>query len=333
MHHFRKSNAGLARSLREGAMKEYMLRRGIALVLNLFLVSIFVFTMLRLVPGDAAAAILGVDATPENVATFRERHNLNGSMFDQYVRWSTGVLTGDFGTSLRGGSSVTDEFFNRLPVTLEIVVLSFTFTLVIGIITGVYSAIKQNSRLDVSLRFVATLALAIPNFLLLSLLLVIPARVFGYAPPFGATAFLDSPVENLRLFLPPTLILAVGASSVLMRFTRSGFLEVLRQDYIRTARSKGLSENSITLRHAFKNALPPVLTLAGLQLGGLLGGSIILEQIMGLPGLGLWALNALQLKDYPIVMIVAMYSAVTLMLISLVIDISYAFFDPRIRYT
>lgn len=314
-------------------MKEYVLKRSVALLVNLFFVSIFVFVMLRMVPGDAAAAILGVDATPENVASFRERNNLNGSMFEQYVRWGSGILTGDFGTSLRGGTSVTEDFFSRLPVTLEIVILSFGFTVIIGILTGVYSALRQNSSLDLGLRFFATLALAVPNFLLLSLLLVVPARVFGYAPPFGATVFIDHPLDNLRLFVPPTLLLSIGASSVLMRFTRSGFLEVLRQDYIRTARSKGLSENAITFKHAFKNALPPVLTLAGLQLGGLLGGAIILERVMGLPGLGSWALDAIQLKDYPIVMIVALYSAATLMVISLLIDLSYGLIDPRIRYS
>jgi peptide/nickel transport system permease protein len=314
-------------------VKEYILRRSVALLVNLFFVSIFVFTMLRLVPGDAASAILGVDATPENVAAFRERNGLTGSLFEQYARWASGILTGDFGTSIRGGTSVTNDFFSRLPVTMEIVVLSFSFTVIIGILTGVYSALKQNSPLDLGLRFSATLALAVPNFLLLSLLLVVPARLFGYAPPFGETAFLEDPLGNLRLFVPPTLLLSIGASSVLMRFTRSGFLEVLRQDYIRTARSKGLSENSITFRHAFKNALPPVLTLAGLQLGGLLGGSIILERVMGLPGLGVWALDAIQLKDFPIVMIVAMFSATMLMLISLIIDISYGFIDPRIRYS
>jgi peptide/nickel transport system permease protein len=314
-------------------MQDYILRRFIALLVNLFFVSIFVFTMLRLVPGDAASAILGVDATPENVAAFRERNGLTGSLFEQYVRWGGGILTGDFGTSLRGGTSVTDDFFSRLPVTLEIVFLSFFFTVVIGILTGVYSAIRQNSTTDVGMRFFATLALAVPNFLLLSLLLVVPARWFNYAPPFGSTVFLDDPLNNLVLFVPPTLLLSIGAASVLMRFTRSGFLEVMRQDYIRTARSKGLSENTVTFTHAFRNALPPILTLAGLQLGGLLGGSIILERVMGLPGLGVWALDALQLKDYPIVMIVALYSAATLMLISLIIDLSYGFIDPRIRYS
>jgi peptide/nickel transport system permease protein len=172
----------------------------------------------------------------------------------------------------------------------------------------------------------------VPNFVLLTLLLIIPARLFSYAPPFGATDIFASPVENLRLFLPPTLMLAIGGSAVLMRYTRSGFLEIMRQDYIRTARSKGLNERAITLRHAFRNALPPVMTLAGLQLGGLLGGSVILERVMSLPGLGSWLLASIQFKDYPVVMIVSLYSAFNLMIISLIIDVAYAYVDPRIRY-
>jgi peptide/nickel transport system permease protein len=310
----------------------YVSRRLIALVINLFFVSIFVFTMLRLVPGDAAAAILGSEARPENVAKFKEEHGLNGSLFEQYTDWAGGILQGDFGKSLRGNTSVTKNFFSRLPVTLEIVILSFSFTVLFGVTSGIFSALKQNSALDVGVRFIATLGIAVPNFLLLTLLLLIPARLWGYAPPFGATNPFDNPVENLRLFLPPTLLLAIGSSAVLMRFTRSGFLEVMRQDYIRTARSKGLGESAVTMRHAFRNALPPVLTLAGLQLGGLLGGSIILERVMGLPGLGTWALDAIQLKDYPVVMIVAVYTALNLMVISLLIDLSYGWIDPRIRY-
>lgn len=314
-------------------MTAYIVRRLIGLALNLVLVSIFIFVMLRMVPGDAAAAILGIDATPENVEAFRERHGFNGTMAEQYLRWAGGILEGDFGTSLRGETDVATTFFNRLPVTLEIVLLSFTFTTIIGIFAGILSALRQNSALDIGVRVFATLGIAIPNFLLLSLMLVVPARLWGYAPPFGATAPFDDPLNNLRLFVPPTLLLSVGASAVLMRFTRSGFLEVMRQDYIRTARAKGLSNNSVTFRHAFRNALPPVLTLAGLQLGGLLGGSIILERVMALPGLGTWVLGAIELKDYPVVMIVGLYAAFMLMLISLIIDLSYAVLDPRIRYT
>jgi peptide/nickel transport system permease protein len=209
--------------------------------------------------------------------------------------------------------------------------LSFTFTLLIGISFGILSALRQNSLTDMSVRFVAIFGLAVPNFLILTLLLIVPARLWGYAPPFGATDPFENPIENLRLFVPPTLLLAISSSAVLMRFTRSGFLEVLRQDYIRTARAKGLEERVITMRHAFRNALPPVLTLAGLQLGGLLSGSIILERVMGLPGLGTWTLDAIGNKDIPVVMIVSLYTAMVLMTINLVIDLAYGLIDPRIR--
>ena len=207
----------------------------VGFVINLILVSFFVFALLRLVPGDAAANILGQDATPENLIKFREEHGLNGSFSEQYTRWAGGILTGDFGKSLWSHTSVTSEFFSRLPVTLEIVVLSFSFTLIFGITAGIISALRQNSLTDVVVRVFAILGLAVPNFVLLTLLLIVPARLFGYAPPFGATDPFDDPLDNLRLFVPPTLLLSIGSAAVLMRFTRSGFLEVLRQDYIRTA--------------------------------------------------------------------------------------------------
>ena len=314
-------------------MSAYLTRRLAGFALNLFFVSIFVFTLLRLIPGDAAANILGQEASPENLEQFREAHGLNGSWFEQYTSWAGGILQGNFGKSLWSHTSVTSTFFERLPITLEIVLLSFTFTLIFGISAGILSALKQNTGTDIMVRVFAIFGLAVPNFLILTLLLVVPARYFGYAPPFGATNPFDSPVDNLRLFVPPTLLLALSSSAVLMRFTRSGFLEVLRQDYIRTARSKGLDERIITIRHAFRNALPPVLTLAGLQLGGLLSGSIILERVMGLPGLGVWTLDAIQNKDIPVVMLVSMYTAMVLMTINLVIDLSYALIDPRIRLT
>jgi peptide/nickel transport system permease protein len=305
----------------------------VGFAINLILVSLFVFALLRLVPGDAAANIMGQDATPENLVKFREEHGLTGSFLEQYTRWAGGILTGDFGKSLWSHTSVTSDFLSRLPVTLEIVVLSFSFTLIFGITAGITSALRQNSLTDISIRLFAILGLAVPNFLLLTLLLIVPARMFGYAPPFGATDVFDDPLDNLRLFVPPTLLLSIGSAAVLMRFTRSGFLEVMRQDYIRTARAKGLEERVITMRHAFRNALPPVMTLAGLQLGGLLSGSIILEFVMGLPGLGVWTIDAIENKDTPVVMIVSMYSALVLMTINLVIDFSYGLIDPRIRLT
>jgi peptide/nickel transport system permease protein len=314
-------------------VKGYLTRRMFGFAINLILVSFFVFGLLRLVPGDAAANILGQDATVDNLEKFRVEHGLNGSFTEQYTRWISGIMEGDFGKSLWSHTSVTSTFFSRLPITLEIVVLSFSFTIVFGIAAGIMSALRQNSLTDLTVRVFAILGLAVPNFVLLTLLLIVPARVTGYAPPFGATDPFNDPVQNLQLFVPPTLLLSIGSAAVLMRFTRSGFLEVLRQDYIRTARAKGLEERVITMRHALRNALPPIITLAGLQLGGLLSGSIILEYVMGLPGLGVWTVDAIENKDTPVVMIVSMYSAVVLMTINLVIDLSYGLIDPRIRFS
>lgn len=314
-------------------MSGYIVKRMAGVALNLVLVSILVFVWLGILPGDPVAAQLGVDATEDQVAQFREEKGLNGNLFERYTSWAGGVLTGDFGTSLRSDTSVMHDFKRKLPITLEIVVLSFTMTTVFGITGGIISAKSQNSAADYGMRMVAIIGLSIPNFLLLTLLLVIPARVWGYAPPFSSVRFVEDPVSNLELILPATILLAVSSSAGLMRLTRSAFLEVFRQDYMRTARAKGLTENAVTFRHGFRNALPPVITLSGLQLGNLLGGSVILETIMGLPGLGTWFLSAISFNDYPIVMVSALYTAFTLMMISLAIDICYAWLDPRIRYS
>jgi peptide/nickel transport system permease protein len=302
------------------------------MAVNLVLVSILVFLWLGILPGDFVAAFLGQDATAERVEQFKELHGLNGSIPERYLNWAEGVLRGDFGNSLRSSTPVVDEFMRRLPITLEIVLISFAVTTSMGIIGGIISATRQNSGADYGMRVLAVAGLSIPNFLLLTLLLVIPSRTWSYAPPFGSTKFFDDPVSNLELFLPATIVLAISSSAGLMRLTRSAFLEVMRQDYMRTARAKGLAERVVTFRHGFRNALPPVLTLVGLQLGNLLGGSVILENVMGLPGLGNWFIFALNFNDYPIVMIVSLYSAAVLMTITLVIDLTYAWLDPRIRY-
>ncbi len=200
-----------------------------------------------------------------------------------------------------------------------------------GVTFGTVSALKQNSIADFGVRLFAIFGLSIPNFLLLTCLLIFPARWWGYAPRFGATSFFDDPIGNLRLFGPATFMVAVGASATLMRLTRSSFLEVMRQDYVRTARAKGLRERVVILRHQLRNALLPVLTLMGIQLGNLLGGSIILEQVMGLPGLGRWAVDAIAINDYPILMAVSLYVVLVVMTINLLVDVSYAVLDPRVR--
>jgi peptide/nickel transport system permease protein len=314
-------------------MTAYVSRRLVGVALNLALVSLFVFLMLRTVPGDPTYAILGQEANQEQIAQFRHQHGLDKSITGQYVSWATGILTGDFGRSLRTGFAVRNEFFHRLPITMEIVLVSFSMTCTAGILGGILSATKQNSAFDYAIRIIAIFGLSIPSFLLLTLMLIMPARWWNYGPPFGATDFFKEPLDNLRLFVPPTVMLAVGGSAGLMRLTRSAFLEVFRQDYMRTARAKGLTERMVTFRHGFRNALAPVITLAGLQLGSQLGGSIIVESVLGLPGLGSWTLAAITFNDYPVIMASVLWSAALLMTISLAIDVGYAVIDPRIRYS
>lgn len=313
-------------------MANYVIRRLIGIGFNLFLVSIFLFFSLRLVPGDLTLTILTESSNEEQRAEFRAEHGLDKPPLEQYVSWATRALQGDLAKSFRSGQTVSSEFMSRLPVTLEVVIFSFTFTSLFGVAGGILAATRQDSIWDYGVRFVAILGISVPSFLLLTLMLILPARWAGYAPPFGATRFFDAPLDNLQLFLPPTIMLAIGGSAGLIRLTRTAMLDVLRQDYLRTARSKGLAGKAIIFRHAFPNALPPVLTFMSLQLSFLLGGSIIVESVMGLPGLGTWALAAIQSKDYPIVMAFSLYTAAMLMVISLAVDLLYGLLDPRIRF-
>jgi len=312
-------------------VQRYLLRRIASMVVNLFLVSIFIFAALRLVPQNIAAEVLGPNASVEQYRQFNHVTGLDQPALKQFLRWGGGVIRGDFGKSFRTNIAVSSEFRQRLPVTLEVVVLSFGFAAVMGISFGALSAMRQNSPMDYGVRLFSIFGLSIPNFLLLTCLLIFPARWWGYAPSFGALSFFARPADNLQLFGPATFLLSVGSSAILMRLTRSAFLEVVRQDYVRTARAKGLRERAVILRHELRNALLPVLTLMGIQLGGLLGGSIILEQVMGLPGLGQWILGAIAINDYPVIMAVALYSALAVMIINLAVDLSYAVLDPRVR--
>lgn len=312
-------------------MQQYILRRLLAMVLNVFIASVVIFFALRLIPSNVAAEVLGQNATPEQYAEFNRKYGLDDPALVQFARWVSGAVRGDLGRSFRSNIAVAEEFKKRLPITLEVVILSFGLAASMGVVFGTISALKQNSVADFAVRLFAIFGLSIPNFLLLTCLLIFPARWWGYAPRFGATSFFDDPIGNLRLFVPATFMVAVGASATLMRLTRSSFLEVMRQDYVRTARAKGLRERVVILRHQLRNALLPVLTLMGIQLGNLLGGSIILEQVMGLPGLGRWAVDAIAINDYPILMAVALYAVLIVMTINLLVDVSYAVLDPRVR--
>ena len=314
-------------------MQAYIIRRLITGVFILFVLSIVVFLLLRIAPGDPAK--LRCPFCPEDqLEGIRAELGLNDPYPVQYFDWITDVVTGDLGVSTFNDQPVVDALKQRLPVTLELLILTVLVTVAIGIPFGIISAIYRNSPLDFGVRLSAVLGLAVPNFWLATLVLYIPLELWGYAPPLGRTVdFFDSPVDNLRQYGPPAFVLGLASAAGIMRLTRSSLLEVLRTDYIRTARSKGLREPLVIGRHALKNSLIPVVTVIGLQISGLLGGTVIIERIFALPGLGQYVLASLIVKDFPVVQTMTLYAGVIVVLMNLLVDISYAWLDPRIRYS
>ena len=244
-----------------------------------------------------------------------------------------GLLQGTLGQSLlRGQEAVEDRIFGRLPVTIELGVMAIVIGFVIALPVGIYSAIRQDTAVDYAGRSIAVIGLATPNFWLGMMVMIFPALWWGWSPPMELVSFTEDPLGNLGVFLIPSLILGTAMAAATMRMTRTMMLEVLRQDYIRTAWSKGLKEKVVVIRHALKNALIPVVTLIGLQLPILVGGAVIMENIFNLPGLGRLLLNALNDRDYPMVSGINLVFATGVVGINLFIDLFYAFLDPRVRY-
>lgn len=314
-------------------MQAFIARRLLASVVILFFLSIAVFLMLRVAPGDPALLRVGPQASAQQIAAERERLGLNDPLPVQYWRWMRGVLTGDLGISDFNGESVARSIRNRLPNTLELLLMTVVLTAVLGITAGVVSAVWRDSPLDYAVRVVAVLGLSVPALWLATLALLVPLQLWGYAPPIGRVVhFFDDPWGNLRQFLPPALVLALGPAAAIMRLTRSSLLEVLRQDYIRTARAKGLLERVVISRHALRNAMIPPVTVLALQVSALLGGSVIIEQIFTLPGMGQYFFQAIFVKDYTVVQTLTLYTGVVVVLTILALDVVYAWLDPRIRY-
>ncbi len=313
-------------------MWAYTLRRLIFFLPVLLIVSLLTFFATRLVPGEPALTFLGQQARIEEIEAWNRHHGLDRPLAVQYFDWLGGVLRGDPGESLAGGQNIGSELRARLPVTLMILLFSFGFTMVIGITFGVLAAVFQDSWLDHSVRLFAVFGQSIPPFYKLTLLMILPAIWWEYAPPFGYVPFWNDPLRALQQIIPPTLMLAIGGSATLMRITRTSLLDVLRADYVRTARSKGLKERSVVLRHAVRNALIPVLTIAGTLIAALMGGSLILENITSLPGLGQYTFNGVIQRDYNVIMTMVMYAAIVVMSAHLAVDLLYAVLDPRIRY-
>ena len=314
-------------------MRQYVLRRLALAVPTLALVSVIVFSIMRLMPGDVVVRMVEGHAYAPTIEALRRELGLDRPAWVQYADWIGGiVLRGDFGTSYWTRQPIWDEFIQRFPVTLELAALTILASVVIGILVGIVSAIRQDSAADYVGRVLAILALSVPYFGLAVLVVVLPSIYFKWTPIWTYVPFTIAPLENLKIMLVPALVFGVTRAGPIMRIMRSALLDILRQDYIRTAWSKGLPERAIVLRHALKNALIPVVSLVGLQTPLYIGGSVIIEAIFRLPGVGLFFFEALTRLDYPVVQSVNLIIAAMVVGLNLAIDLSYAFLDPRIRY-
>jgi peptide/nickel transport system permease protein len=314
-------------------VRPYILRRLALAVPTLVLVSVIVFSIMRLMPGDVVIRMVEGHAYAPTVEALRKELGLDRPAHVQYLEWVGGiVLRGDFGNSYWTRQPIWDEFVGRFPVTLELAALTILSSVVIGVLVGVVSAVRQDTVSDYVGRVLAILALSVPYFGLAVLVVVLPSIWFKWTPVWSYVPFTTDPAENLKIMIVPALVFGVTRAGPIMRIMRSALLEVLRQDYIRTAWSKGLPERAIVLRHALKNALIPVVSLIGLQTPLYIGGSVIIEAIFRLPGIGLFFFEALARLDYPVVQSVNLLVAAMVVGLNLAIDLSYAFLDPRIRY-
>ena len=316
-------------------MRPYLLRRLLALIPTLFFASLIVFFTIRLIPGDVVDLMLSQnDVAAEKMSRDQliAALGLDRPMWDQYLRWAGAiVLHGDLGKSLWQSTPVTEQLAARLPVTFELGLIGLLVGLSIAIPIGVYSAMRQDTRGDQIARSFSILLLAIPNFWLATIVVVFPSIWWGWSPSVEYVAFSDRPLLNLQHMLLPGVILGASLSALTMRLTRTMMLEVLRQDYIRTAWAKGLSEPMVMLRHALRNALIPVITLVGLQAPILIGGSVVIEQIFVIPGTGLLLLDAVGSRDYPVITGVFLVFGAAVLLINLAVDLSYGLLDPKVR--
>ena len=317
-------------------MHAYIIRRVLLLIPTFIILTMLVFLSVRLIPGnvvDAVMARLEFDVQDIDREQVERMLGLDRPIYVQYVDWIGGIaLQGTLGDSFIGAFTVEERIAGRLQVTLELGLVSIIIALLIALPVGIYSAVRQDSIGDYVGRSVAVLGLATPNFWLATIVLIYPAIWWAWAPPTTMVPFLEHPLRNIWVFVIPGLILGTAMSASTMRMTRTMMLEVLRQDYIRTAWSKGLRERTIILRHVIRNALIPVLTLIGLQLPILISGAVIIENLFALPGLGRLAVNALIDRDYPVVSGVNLIFSTVVMGLNLMVDVLYSVLDPRVQH-
>jgi peptide/nickel transport system permease protein len=313
-------------------MAAYIIRRLLLLVPVVLFVSFITFMLIHLVPGDPARVLLGEDSTPEALAALRQQLGLDRPLYEQYALWLNQAVHGNLGESIQLHEPVLQAILQRLPVTIELGVAALLFSLLLAVPLGMTAATQRGSRMDWLLNVSSLLGTTIPPFVLGLLLILVFAVVLRIFPPGGYVPFTEDPLENLRDLILPMIALGSASVAVNFRQVRASMIEVLSQDYIRAARAKGLSERRINYRHAFPNALLPLLTLVGLQAGAILAGAIVVETIFLWPGVGQLAVSSILSKDYPVVQGVVLLSALSYILINLLVDLSYMVVDPRISY-
>ncbi|MCC7366488.1 MAG: ABC transporter permease [Dehalococcoidia bacterium] len=312
-------------------MLSYAAGRLLQAVPVLFIVSLVVFVIIRLVPGDPAELAAGEEAPPAQVEAIREDLGLDRPLAVQYVQWVGAALQGDFGTSYDRGLPVRRLIAIALPPTVELAAIAYPLALAIGVPLGAVAGLRPGSRVDVVVSAVTVVAVAVPGFVLASVLLWVFAVQLGWLPASGRVPVLESPVRGLESAVLPAVSLAVAMAAVLARFTRTAVAQVCRQDYVRTARAKGLAERTVLWRHALRNALVPVITVASLQVGQLLGGAVIVEQVFTRPGMGRLMVNAIQVRDYAVVQGGLLVLVVAFVVVNLAADIACGLADPAVR--
>jgi peptide/nickel transport system permease protein len=311
---------------------QYIVRRLLLMLPVALLVTIVVFVLLRLSPGDPLVIYAGEERDPVALAALRVEYGLDRSMPEQYVSWITHAVQGDLGRSLRTRQPVLESIVERLPATLELGIAALFLSVTVAMIVGTLSAVRRNSPLDLLATGFTLAGVSLPNFFLGLLLILVLSLAIRLFPPGGYTALREDVWENVRHLILPAITLATASMAVNMRQVRSSLLETFSQDYMRTARSKGLRETTIVVRHALKNALIPVVTIVGLQVGAIIEGAIITEQIFSWPGIGKLAVDSINGRDYPVVQAVVLVSALSFMASTLIVDVLYAWLDPRISY-
>jgi peptide/nickel transport system permease protein len=313
-------------------LRKYILRRLLVAIPSLVIASFVVFSLPRLIPGDVVQLMLDEKAYGKDLEDLRAKLGLDQPIYVQYFEWLGRVVAGDLGESLWTKRPVLEELIRRVPITLELGLLALFFAVVIAVPVGVLAATRQDSVADYVFRSLAILGLSVPGFWKATLVVLLPAIWWGWSPPVHYAEFSKDPWRHLVQFSIPAFILAIASSAGIMRLTRAQLLEVLRQDYVRTAWAKGLRERGVVLKHGLKNAIIPVVTVLGLQISGILGGTVIFESIFGLPGMGRFLFDAVNQRDYPVIQGVNLLVVTVVVVMNLIVDACYVLLDPRIRY-